>query len=289
MRELLLVLDRRHRPQAALKRALRMHKDGDYKLTAVSFVWQDLASNSHMFDTKQRREIKRQIVSSHKAWLKELQEQHPELAEIKFVWGNHIASWLFEHAHAFDAVVKSADGRGRNRSALDWTLLNQLPIDLYLVGHRRVRQPKIVMAAIDLAHTDTAHKQLNLLVLNRAQTIATESNAELHVVNAVDISPVLIDLDIVNERAAKTRAQAQSKKALEKLLQNYKVPNRQRHFPVGRLGQALADCVKEVGADVLVVGTRTHRVKQALGLGNSAQRIMRKAPCDLLAIRPKQH
>lgn len=283
--KVLVILDRRNRPQTALKRALRMQKDAEngIQLKLVSFLHNALVETEAAFNAKERRAVKKLLLDQHDAWLEELSRDHPDLPSITTVWAHDIAGWVQKNARRVDLVIKSSSGSKRSRSATDWALLNTCPTNLLLVGHRRVRQPKKVLAALDMDHKDKLHKALNQEVLATASELAQLSGAELHAACVVEVAPALVDLDVIDEKKAKTKVQKRTKSALDMLLRRY--PKVKRHFPVGRIGQALADCAKDVGADVVVVGMRAHNIKSSLGLGSSAQRIVRKAPCDVLAVR----
>ena len=73
---------------------------------------------------------------------------------------------------------------------------------------------------------------------------------------------------------------------LERLLKPYHIPKSRVHMPVGKVGKVVAQTARKLKADVLVVGSFTHRAKQLAGLGNSAERIVTKAVCDVLAVHP---
>ena len=57
-------------------------------------------------------------------------------------------------------------------------------------------------------------------------------------------------------------------------------------MPVGKVGQMVAATARKIDADMLVVGTCARRGAGGLVLGNSAERILTKAPCDVLAVHP---
>ena len=289
LKRIMVVLDQANRPQTALKRAERICKDlqASVKLHPVSFLHSSLVENPAMFGKREQRRIQKMLVARHKTWLQELQGDHSGLGEVEMVWEHDIAKWVTEHAGVCDLVIKSAHGSKSTRSATDWALLSNCPTNLLLVGHRRVKQPDVVLAAVDLSSKDALHEKLNKQVLEAASLMANISNAKLHTAHAVEVPAPLLDLDVVSERKAQLTVQKNTHVARTKLLKPFVVAKKNQHFPVGNIGQAMADCVKEIKADLLVVGARARPVKEALGLGNTAQRIVRKAPCDVLALRLK--
>jgi nucleotide-binding universal stress UspA family protein len=51
-------------------------------------------------------------------------------------------------------------------------------------------------------------------------------------------------------------------------------------------GEDIADVARDIGADVIVVGTRGHSAIRGLLLGSVAQRLLHIAPCPVLAVPP---
>ena len=289
LQRLMVVLDQANRPQTALKRAERICNDlqTPIELQPVSFLHSSLVENSAVFGRREQRRIQKMLVERHKSWLQEMQRNHPGLPEVEMVWEHDIAKWVSENAGACDLVIKSAHGSKTTRSATDWALLANCPTNLLLVGHRRVRQPDVVLAAVDLSNKDVLHQKLNKQVLEASALMTGISNAKLHTAHAVEVPAPLLDLDVVSERKAQLTLQKNTQTLRAKLLKPFAVAKKNQHFPVGNIGQAMADCAKDIKADLLVVGARARPVKEALGLGNTAQRIVRKAPCDVLVLRLK--
>ena len=54
----------------------------------------------------------------------------------------------------------------------------------------------------------------------------------------------------------------------------------------GGPAHAIADAAKEVGADLIVVGTRGHTALGGLLLGSVTNRLLHIAPCPVLAVPP---
>ena len=284
IRRVVTVLDRPNRPQMALKRAARVARDLDVPLHPVSFLWNELAENRTAYDAKQRRQMKHQLLEAHQAWLGELAAKEAAVADTQVVWGHDMEHWLLDNQADGDLILKSSAGGKKGRSAVDWHLISGSRVPVWLVGHHRVRRPRVILAALDLAHKDAVHRRLNVRVLDFAADIAAASDAELHVAYAVEVPTALTDLDVIDPHKARAQVVKNTKAPLQRLLKPYPVKLSQTHFPVGPIGAAIAHTAKEIDADVLVAGTCAHPIKEAVGLGNSAQRIVRKAPVDVLTV-----
>jgi nucleotide-binding universal stress UspA family protein len=58
------------------------------------------------------------------------------------------------------------------------------------------------------------------------------------------------------------------------------------NFPGMQPAQCIADLASEVGADMIVVGTRGHSPTVGVFAGSVAQRLLQVAPCPVLAVPP---
>ena len=287
---LLTIMDKPKHDQVALRRAVELQKLTHARIDAVSFCWQPMAEADDVFDLEQRRAIKKEILRSRKAW------QHERLAEfdvmrtdvtMKSVWSDDIAGWTTTTAAEkhYDLVLKSVHySRTLIHTPLDWQLLRECPAPLLLTAARKRKPTGNVLAALDLRNPDRTHQRLNKKVLAAARTFADLTGAKIHCVYVVEISQVLRDLDIISARDMRKKAINEKQEALRDLLEGYDVPKSRIHFPVGKVGQATQALANKVRADLLVMGTSAHRVKQTIGIGNSAERVLSRVPCDVLAI-----
>jgi len=282
------ILDKPKHDQIAWRRTLQLQKLSGAKVQAISFEWNAMCERSSALDRGERKQLRHGLVEKRKAWLSELVGDADNVRG-RAIWSHDIADWIADEGakKCPDLVVKTLHKSGSIlHTPTDWTLLNTCPAPLLLTTKRRGKKGGNVVASVDLRHTDTKHRHLNCRVLEAAHRMAELYDAKVHVVFAVEISQVLRDLDIVRERVSKKKIVAKVTPELERLLRPYAIPKARIHMPVGKVGQVVTQTARNLKADVLVVGSYAHRARQAAGLGNSAQRIMTKAVCDVLAVHP---
>jgi nucleotide-binding universal stress UspA family protein len=53
------------------------------------------------------------------------------------------------------------------------------------------------------------------------------------------------------------------------------------------IGHGIVDCLNEIGADLVVLGTRGRTGLKKILMGTTAERVIRDAPCSALAIKPE--
>ncbi len=140
----------------------------------------------------------------------------------------------------------------------------------------------IIVAGVD----DTGH---STLVLEHAFGVAEFRNAELHVVHVFHLPPTVtsgygifpVDVD---KLAAAERQRVWG--PLEGHLARAPVQT-QRVDLEGYPPDALVAYVKNVGAELLVVGTRGRGELASIVLGSTSHRAIHLAPCDVLVVKPR--
>jgi len=294
----LVILDKPKHEQSALveaKALLSKHPDAHLRL--VSFVWHAMAEQKNIYDAHQRRAIKKEIVRSREVWLRDLIRDEGLSAasiSIEVVWTDDISGWVAANSDDADLVIKSVHkSKTLLHTPLDWELIRSSPPPLLLVGgwkgKRRKKKAKAendVIATIDLRNEDRKHRTLNLKVLDAAARFAEIRGGRLHCVAVVEYSEVLSDLEMIDPRKVRKQAVAASSDFLEALIQPYDIARARVHRPAGKVGHMVAATVRKTGAGLVVVGSAARRGLGATLLGNSAEKILERSPCDLLVVHP---
>ncbi|MDP6375798.1 MAG: universal stress protein [Pseudomonadales bacterium] len=287
------IMDKPTRKQTALKRALAMQKVTGAALELVSFCWESMDELRELTDARERRAVKRGIIAERKAWQREmLASTGGSGTDITYrtVWTNNIAEWTLRRIEEsqHDLIIKSVEySKSLLPTLLDWQLLREANVPLLLTSTRRRRPSGNVLAAIDLRSKDRLHDKLNRVVLDAAHSYAAATGTKMHCVYVIEVSQILKDLDAIDPDAIRKKAIEKSRARLDELLSPYAVPKTRIHLPTGRVGHGVAGTAHKIKADLLVVGTAAHHARQLVGLGNSAERVLARAPCDVLAVHPQ--
>ncbi len=284
---IMTVLDKPKHEQVAWRRSLALQKATGAKLDVISFNWNAMCENSSALSVDDRRQLRHGIIEERKAWLADLVAD--QKVRSRTIWTHDLAQWVIEEATKKkpDLVVKTVHKTGSLvHTPIDWQLLQDCPAPVLLTCKRRKHTGGVVLAAIDPRATDTKHRHLNCNVLEAAHRFAELHDAKVHVVFAVEVSKVLLDLDIIGERSSKKKVLEKIAPELKRLLQPYDIPKSRIHMPVGKAGAVVAQTARKLKANTLVVGTYAQRARRLVGLGNTAQRIVTKSVCDVLAVHP---
>jgi nucleotide-binding universal stress UspA family protein len=136
---------------------------------------------------------------------------------------------------------------------------------------------KVIWATDGSAHADRA--------MDTAVQVAQDDGAELHVVHIVE--------KLLSGRASGMDAYADEDMIKAKVEQQAEAIagevgiDASTHLSVGvsgRIGDRIAEIAQDVGADLIVVGTRGHGAIGSMVLGGVTQRLLRVSPCPVLAV-----
>lgn len=287
---ILVVLDKPKHAQTGLQRARRLAQAAGAHLHLVSFCWLPMATRADVFDTHQRRALRKSVVADRRRWLDGLLlDQKLSAADVstEVVWTDDIGGWIADWAavNRPALVVKSVHkSRTLLHTPLDWTLLRSCPAPLLLAATGRRRASGQVLAALDANQPDARHRKLNREVAALAAWFAGLTAGTLHGVTVVEDHPSFRELDFFDSRKVRRESRDGARALLQEQLGPLGVSRRRMHLPAGKVGQAVAEVAGRTDADVVVVGTGVHRAVGERLLGASAEKILGRVGCDVLAV-----
>lgn len=187
--------------------------------------------------------------------------------------------------YAPDLVVKDALHEPLLRrlllTPLDWHLLRECEAPLMMVGRLNHVVPRCVVAAVDVAQDRAG---INDKIIRHALALSIQCDAELHLAYVFQILPTVSSADITGD-LTQVMLQAEQDN-FEALAAAHGVPTDRAHFRLGQPAAALADLALEMSADVIVIGSIQHSRIDRMLLGSTAEALLDRAPCDLLAVKP---
>lgn len=207
----------------------------------------------------------------------------------------HIIQRVIRDGH--DLVVKKADsGDGQTGfKAVDMHLLRKCPCPVWLCRRiARSREEMRVGVAVDPESREAAGHDLSLRLLTLARSLADTCSGELEIIACWEFeyegflrhSPwARVPEDEV--QGAVTGAQEAHRSALSALVEASGIGGAYRiHHERGRPGDAVPTRVDELALDILVMGTVARTGLPGFLIGNTAEDIVQRIRCSLLAVKP---
>ncbi len=208
-----------------------------------------------------------------------------------------------------DLVIKTAESGGlldRVFGSDDMHLLRKCPCPVWLVKPDSPQTYRRIVAAVDVddyyspEELDT-RRQLNIQIIEMASSLALSEFAELHVVHAwEDLGERAMRhpfADIPHEKIAAyaEEVQLRHKENLDELVEKtidrmgegalqYLKP--ETHLLKGSPRQEIPVFADRVGADLVIMGTVARTGIPGLFMGNTAETILNRLDCSILAIKP---
>jgi len=193
-----------------------------------------------------------------------------------------------------DLVIKPTESPGRRFALLGTTdkhLLRKCPCPVWLVKPTRRKKYEHILAAVD-ADPGQPNAALNTLILDLSSSLAARERTELHVLSAweVDAEGALhsrigrseLHLLLENVRKSHTQWLKQLTKPYTQRCAKFHV-----HLLKGAAGKVIPAEAKKRRIDLIVMGTVGRVGIPGFFIGNTAERILCKVDCSILAVKPE--
>ncbi|WP_346839277.1 universal stress protein [Microbulbifer sp. SAOS-129_SWC] len=197
----------------------------------------------------------------------------------------------------FDLVIKNVEGadQGRGFRALDMELLRKCPCPVWLCRPIRHSRPDInVVVAVDPECEGGAAYDLAIRLLRLSRALADTCSGTLHVVSCweYDVDSYLrqhVSIEASDEEIDRIieRAGSRHRGQLDALIHAAGIGGPvEIHHAVARAERFIPLLIEERGFDILVMGTVARSGIPGFIMGNTAENILRKVSCSLLALKP---
>lgn len=194
-----------------------------------------------------------------------------------------------------DLIVRSTKGKGSRQSGHLGTssqkLIQRPPCPIWLADPAREPNCRTILATVDASPGDEAHQQLNRRILKIAITLADRERAKL----LVSYVWSLYGSEMLKHRMPPSEFETlikfnrqQHRESFNALLSEFDL---HAGGPAARMLEgepslAIPELCEKEDADLLICGTVARQGISGLLLGNTAERIVQRVPCSILAVTP---
>ena len=195
-----------------------------------------------------------------------------------------------------DLVMMLADGVSSVREQLFGTvsthLMRKCPCPVWTMKPSRRRKLRNVFAAVDPDPTDSQRNNLNVEILKRAQDIARNDNAKLHVVHAWntlggDLNRGKRWMSKTDIRIYAEHVATAHRNRLNELVDSTTDGGAIVHMIQGRPGEVIPEIVDREKAELLVMGTVCRTGIPGFFIGNTAEMTLGQVDCSVLTVKPR--
>jgi len=198
-----------------------------------------------------------------------------------------------------DLLVKSAEGMklaegfgmtNRLLGSVSQSLMRLAPCPVWLLKPKLHGQFHSIVAAVDATSGKAATTNLNRKILELADSIAKRESAALHVVSAWDLwmetqLRAKKGDEVVNALAAELESSVR-RRVDELVRESVMTADIEKHVHRGAAAEKIRELVKQVGADLLVMGTQDRTGVAGFFIGNTAESVLSDVKCSVLTVKP---
>ncbi|MFD2229506.1 universal stress protein [Alkalimarinus sediminis] len=225
---------------------------------------------------------------------------NPEDHEIRVITGSLGALDIVTVAvrEDFDLIIKPTDDKGHNRVSIfgsnDQQLFRKSSVPVWINKPTKSFQCKRLLAAVDIDPEQPENIELNRGIVALAKEMAKAFSAELHVVHAYHMpyAAMLQDKEEFDLPEQTESALADIRMERENLwndfLTEYQLDSDSHfaHFIEGEVDKVVSDLALTLDIDTVVMGTVARTGIEGFFIGNTAEKILSKLDCSVLAIKP---
>ncbi|MDN5872600.1 MAG: universal stress protein [Nitrococcus sp.] len=296
---ILVVVDPGAQRQPALERAAWLAKRSGATLELFICDYDQYFGCEHLYDSESLVNARGQLIARHARHLRDqarrLAEQGIEVSvDARLDHPLHEAIVRKVQDAGSDIVFKDTHYHAPLGRALfsntDWSLLRSCPVPLWLVKAQPMPGRPRIMAAVDPLHEHDKFAELDHRMLEAAGALRSAIDGELHLVHVYEIAPALakstatpisMPLRDIAEALKKQHSDAVFDLADAHALERGAV-----HICQGRTQQVLIRFMRQMNADVVVLGAVSRSALHREVLGSTAEQVLDHFPCDMLIVKP---
>ena len=264
----------------------------------VAFDYSQALAVAGLFAPEQFALAREGYLQTHRQWLADqagLMSKHGVEVTSEVVWVQHPFEEIlnFINELPLTLIIKDAQEEAAFKrvffTPLDWQLLRDCPVPVHLVTTPLNARPRNVLAIIDVLRDENQDLVFNDQIIDAAAKLAALCDANLELLHVYDWTAVYVqDMGFGALPLAtgiyEMLGTAQHE-AFAAIAERHGVPPERRHFMEGAPVPGICEFVSEHDIDVIVMGTVQNKGLSKL-LGTTAEQLLHRAPCSVLAIKP---
>jgi universal stress protein E len=297
--DILVVLDPTQESQKALDRAIELSTHNACRLTAFLSIYDFSYEMTTMLSGEERESMRQAVITDRELWIEQLlaPARHKGItANIQVVWHNRPFEAIIQavQQHPYDLVIKATHQHDVLKSLIftptDWHILRKCPCPVLLVKEHAWPAAGHILAAVNAGSEQPHHKSLNQLIIKEAQAMASLLGATVHLVNAYPGTPIHVAIEIpeFNPAEYNDNMKHHHQDAVALLAQQFGIPATCTHVMEGMPEDVIPRIARAVDAEMVIIGTVGRTGLSAAIIGNTAEHVIDRLECDILALKPEQ-
>ena len=298
-RILVAIKDPSARSLPSLAKAAQLAQALDAKLVLFHAIATPLYLESDLERISDPSDIERRTQAAARERLERLAHRlrrHGIEVSVSAEWDYPVYEAVIRAARRADADLIVAERHaGRHLAAgvlqlADWELLRLAPQPVLLVKRARLYRRPLVLAAVDPDHRYAKPARLDREILQAGAVLARALRGALHAVHAYSPLPLpaftrgTLSEDIITDMQRRSKRAAAEK--LERLAGPAGIKPSHRHLIARHPSDAIEQVAAQTHSTVVIMGALARSGLRSLLIGNTAEKVLDRLPCDLLVVKP---
>ncbi len=295
--KILAIVDPTTEDQKALKRASELaHKTGA-SITAFLTIYDFSYEMTTMLSSDEREAMRQSVINDRTQWLETLLaelEINDLNVDCQVIWHNRPFEQIIEQVlhNGYDIVIKGTHQHDKLKSVIftptDWHLLRKCPCPVLLVKEHLWPDNGNIVAALNIGSDEAEHRSLNDKITAEAKQLTQVMKANLHLVNSFPGTPVNIAIEIPEFNATDYNRSMQKhhENAMKEHASAFNVAAENTHIKEGLPEDVIQSVANTLDAELVILGTVGRTGLSAALIGNTAEHVIDRLNCDVLALKP---
>ncbi|WP_206485681.1 universal stress protein UspE [Thalassotalea sp. G2M2-11] len=295
--KILVVIDPTTDDQKALKRAVELAQKTGAVITAFLSIYDFSYEMTTMLSSDEREAMRQSLINDRIQWLNDIIAtiEHKDITiDSKVIWHNRPFEPVIEQVlkHGYDIVIKGTHQHDKLKSVIftptDWHILRKCPCPVLLVKEHSWPINGNIVAALNVGSDEEEHQSLNTKITEEAINLSKLILANVHLVNSFPGTPVNIAIEIPEFNASEYTESMfnHHKTAMAEHAQQYSIGTEHTHVEEGLPEDVLEKVSNELDAELVILGTVGRTGLSAALIGNTAEHVIDRLNCDVLALKP---
>lgn len=297
--KILVVADVNNESQPALARAMQLAQKSVSKSHVTLFlsIYDFSYEMTSMLSLNERDAMRRGVIQQRETWMKQVSK--PYLNDnvefsVKVVWHNRpyeaIIAEVFSGAH--EILIKATRKHDVLESVIftptDWHLLRKSPCPVLLVKNHEWPENGNVVASVHVGSENAAHLELNDCIVEQAKNLCQRLDATPYLVNSYPVTPanITIELPEFDPTTYSDAVRGHHLKEMKALRQRHCIDEEHTRVKQGLPEDIIPEVANELAAGLVILGTTGRSGMSAVFIGNTAEHVIDKINCDILALKP---
>lgn len=300
-KKILVVANPYSEEQPALARAVDIAKrEPISKITLFVTIYDFSYEMTPMLDSDERHAMRAGMLKQKRKWLHKICQPYLDdgfSIEIEAKWYNRPFEAILKYAQAnhYELIIKATHKHDKLEAMIftptDWHLIRKSASPLLLVKDKPFPEKANIIAAVDLLSENEGNEAFNEKIVREAQKVARLLDGNVYVANAYPSTPASIAVELPEfDPIEYTKAiKAHHLSEMRTLKDKCGLSDEQTIIEEGLAEKVIPRLAEKLDAKLVVMGTQGRTGISAAFIGNTAESIIDRLECDLLALKPDSY